>query len=71
MLCWFLPYNNANQPQLDIYHLPLEPPSLPSILPLWVITDFKTYKFIYLVLRVYTVFFILFGAFTLNFISLI
>ena len=23
-LCWFLPYNSANQPYLDIYHLPPE-----------------------------------------------
>lgn len=27
ILCWFLPYNNTNRPQLYIYPLLLEPPS--------------------------------------------
>ena len=27
MLCWFLPYNNVNQPQVYLCPLPLEPPS--------------------------------------------
>ena len=30
MLCWFLPYNQANQPQLYIQPFPLEPPFPPS-----------------------------------------
>lgn len=35
MLCWFLPYNNANEPQLYMYHLPLEPsPPSPHPSPL-------------------------------------
>ena len=29
MLCWFLPYNNVNQPQLYIYPLSLESPYHP------------------------------------------
>ena len=27
MLCWFLPYNNMDQPYVYIYLLSLEPPS--------------------------------------------
>ena len=27
MLCWFLVYNNMDQPYVDIYPLSLEPPS--------------------------------------------
>ena len=30
MLCWFLPYNNVNQPQVYVCPLPLEPPSHPT-----------------------------------------
>ena len=37
--CWFLPYNNAVQPKLCIYHLPLEPPSPPLSPLLSVITE--------------------------------
>ena len=33
ILCWFLPYNISNQPELCIYPLPLEHPSA-SIPPL-------------------------------------
>ena len=30
MLCWFLLYNEVNQPQVHIYSLPLGPPSHPT-----------------------------------------
>ena len=37
-MCWFLPYNIANQPLLYTSPLLLEAPSLPPK-PLWVITE--------------------------------
>ena len=37
MLCCFLPYNNVNQPKVYICPHPLEPLSLPPLLPpLWI-----------------------------------
>ena len=34
MLCWFLPYSNMNQSQVDSCALPLEPPSRLPLIPL-------------------------------------
>ena len=36
ILCWFLPYIKMNQPQVYIYHLPLEPPPHP-ITPFYIL----------------------------------
>ena len=42
ILCWFLPYNNANEPQVYTYCLPLMPPSPAPIPPFEVITERQT-----------------------------
>ena len=40
MLCWFLPYNNMNQPSVYTCPLAFEPPShSSSIPPLWLVTE--------------------------------
>ena len=42
MLCWFLAYNNANQPQVYICPLSLETPSLPPYhLTLQVVAEYR------------------------------